>query len=364
MIDRFEIVSHGSPRPVAERIIFCDGTGGSAFRPETDLELSHWRPNRTPAQYRAGTSTEICFRFLETPRPGAWTAAVNNHVDVDGILSVYVLVHSRHALAHRKTIIETAEMGDFWSWGDAPAQRVFQGVTRIMNSGEGREIYAEAFRRIPGLIDGADSEAAVIDESLMPQRRGVELVETGSISRSLIDGRLAHYIIPFAVAGDDDERASYAPEFNEAISDKAVLWPHVRARWDRERVCLQSVERKTGWFHDLWFPGYLWADTEGLWRVPGLTYHDGMGSYALDNPRLLAAFAELQNEETASGHWALGGTALPFGDDLQSRFPLVGRFLNGLALAAASQLSPETVARIFEGVFQSYDRRTMDGQEH
>jgi hypothetical protein len=57
--------------------------------------------------------------------------AVNNHVDVDGILSVYVLVHGNHALAHRPAIIEAAEMGDFWGWGGVPAQRVFQGITHM-----------------------------------------------------------------------------------------------------------------------------------------------------------------------------------------------------------------------------------------
>ena len=173
-IDRFEIVGHDSPRPEAERIIFCDGTGGSSYQPETDLELSHWRPNQTPAGYRAGTSTEICFRFLDTPRVGSWTIAVNNHVDVDGILSVYALVHRDHAMAHRETIIEAAEMGDFWGWGEAPAQRVFQGITRLMNSGQGREVYDEAFRRIPALIDGTDPDIDQIDKSLAPLRHGVE----------------------------------------------------------------------------------------------------------------------------------------------------------------------------------------------
>ena len=68
-IDRFEIIGHDSPRPVdADQIIFCDGTGGGLFHAERDLELSHWRPNRTFAEYRAGTSTEICFRFLDDPR--------------------------------------------------------------------------------------------------------------------------------------------------------------------------------------------------------------------------------------------------------------------------------------------------------
>jgi len=345
MIDRFEIIGHAYPRPDAERIIFCDGTGGDLFRAGTDLELSHWRPNRTPTEYRAGSSTEICFRFLDNPRPGSWTAAVNNHVDVDGILSVYVLVHSSLALARRQTIIDAAEMGDFWGWGETPAQRVFQGITRLMNSGEGKAIYAEAFRRIPALIDGCGPEISPIEVSLAPLQQGVELVEQGKITRSLIGSRLAQYIVPKSVAGDDDERASYVPEFNEAISTKAVLWPHVRARWDAERVCLVSTERKTGWFHDLWFPGYLWADTEGKWLVPGMTYHDGMGSYKINNPRLVAVFDQLQRRETAPGRWALGG------DELQDRFPLVGRFLDDGGLPAVSQLSPDQVGRALDGVF-------------
>ena len=69
-IERFEILGSGSLRPDAERILFCDGTGGSHFRAETDLELSRWQPNRTPAEYRDGTSTAICFRFLDRPH---WT---------------------------------------------------------------------------------------------------------------------------------------------------------------------------------------------------------------------------------------------------------------------------------------------------
>jgi hypothetical protein len=348
MVERFEIVDSTSSRPQAERIIFCDGTGGRMFQPAIDLELSHWRPNQTPAEYRAGTSTEICFRFHDEPRPGNWTVAVNNHVDVDGILSVYVLLHSQHAVAHRQTIIDAAEIGDFWGWGDYPAQRVFQGVTRLMNSSEeGKAVYAEAFRRIPALIEGTDPEAPQIEVSLAPLRRGCEQVEQGQIARSLINERFVHYIIPLAISGDDDQRAAYSPEFNEEISVKAFLWPQVRARWDSERMCLVSTERKSGWFHDLWLPGYLWADTEGLWRVPGLRYHNGMTSYDLDNAGLIATFEQLQRQESATGKWALGGTKLPFGNELQSRFPLVGRFVDDQGQSAVSGLSAELVANTF-----------------
>jgi hypothetical protein len=278
--------------------------------------------------------------------------AVNNHVDVDGILSVYVLMHSDHALAHRRTLIEAAEMGDFWGWGELPAQRVFQGLTLLMQQGDtGRDIYAQAFCRIPGMLDGSDEEVPRIEESLAPLPRGADLVERGTVRRTLIGSRLAHYVVPLAEAGDDDARACYAPDFNEAISSKAVLWPHVRARKDGQRVCLVSVERPKGWFYDLCFPGYLWADTQGRWLVPGMTYHDGMASYEIHHARLLAAFKELQRREAAPGRWGLGGTNRPLGDELQKLFPVVGRFVDEQGMPAVSRQSPQQVARALEGIF-------------
>lgn len=345
MIERFVIVTEGSQRPDAEQVVFCDGTGGDLFQTGNDLELSHWRPNRTPADYHAGTSTEICFRFLDNPLPGCWTVAVNNHVDIDGILSVYVLVESRHALAHRETIIQAAEMGDFWGWGDEAARRLFQGITRFMRQGEGREIYETAFRRIPGLIDGTDPETPEIDASLSPLKLGVEQVERHDIARTLLGDRLAHYIVPLSIAGDDDVRASYIPGFNELISDRGLLWPQVRARWDAERVCLVSIERVGGWFHELWFPGYHWADTHGPWRVPGMNYHDGMGSYELHHSGLIRAFESLQRQEKPDLFWRLGGTRLEGDSKIQKKFPLVGRCCDQNGRAAVGVSSPETFAQ-------------------
>ena len=51
MIPHFDILEHNAPHPDAQKIIFCDGTGGALFQSETDIELSHWRPNHTPAEY-------------------------------------------------------------------------------------------------------------------------------------------------------------------------------------------------------------------------------------------------------------------------------------------------------------------------
>lgn len=52
------------PRPATHRTIYADGAADDGYRPGVDLELSHWQPNRTPAAFRADTSTEICVRWL------------------------------------------------------------------------------------------------------------------------------------------------------------------------------------------------------------------------------------------------------------------------------------------------------------
>jgi len=355
MIARFEIVTSKSPRPDAERIIFCDGSGGTLFRAETDLELSHWRPNQTLKEYRGDTSTEICFRFLDNPLPGPWTVAVNNHLDVDGILSVYVLLHSQHALSHRETIIAAAEMGDFWGWGEPAAQRLFQGVTLQMDAlreqqVETAAIYAHAFARIPGLIDGSDAESSSIKASLEPLRRQLAAVTYGLIGRTQHGKRFAHYVIPACF--DDDACAAYVPGFNEAVSNKCTLWPQVHSRWDDQRVRLVSIARDDGWFHSLWYPGYLWADTERRWRTPGIHYRDGMESYDLDHPQLMDSLRELQALETADGTWAAGNGASPFHRELQSLFPVVARFNAHDGSAAKSRIEPDRAAAVLASAFQ------------
>lgn len=355
MIDRYMILKHGDPRPDVERVIFCDGAGGGIFREGADLDLSHWRPNRTPPQYRAGTSTEICFRFLDAPLPGPWTLAANNHLDVDGLLSVYVLAHSRQALAHRQTIIEAAEMGDFWGWGEPPAQRLFQGFTRVMNdrSEAGiatQAIYDELFSRAPGLIDGTDRDSPAIEEALRPLRDGVALVEEGRIRRVPHGARFTQYVIPADLLRDRADRASYVPGFNEASSVRALLWPQARAKWDAQRVCLVSAERSGGWWHDLWFPGYLWADTEGRWIVPGIEFHNDMQTYNLRNESLFAAVAKLQQAESASGRWTLGNGHSPFSTE-RSLFPVVLRFADEGGDPAISALAPDDVAKRLSTLF-------------
>lgn len=58
-----------------------------------------------------------------------------------------------------------------------------------------------------------------------------------------------------------------------------------------------------------------------------------------------------KNKKHTSGWWGLGGTNLPLGDELQDRFPLVGRYCDDTGQIPASGLSPDQVSTALEGVF-------------
>src|SRR4026209_619003 len=102
-------------RPESRRTVFADGTSESGFSEGTDVELSHWIPNRTPPRFKADTSTEICMNFVAATHTD-YDLVVNNHADVDGILSVFTLLHPATALAHRSTIVAAPRMGHFCGW--------------------------------------------------------------------------------------------------------------------------------------------------------------------------------------------------------------------------------------------------------
>lgn len=85
--------------------------------PDTILELSHWPGNRTPAPYKADTSTESVLKFLmsnEKEEIFTRTNVVSNdHYDIDGLLSVWSVLNPIRALEASDLLVETAVNGDF-----------------------------------------------------------------------------------------------------------------------------------------------------------------------------------------------------------------------------------------------------------
>lgn len=351
---RFYIEGSREPRPEARGVIYCDGGVGDGFRDRVDVELSHWIPNRTPAAYKADTSTEICMGFVAAGGAAGYDLAINNHVDVDGTLAMYTLVHGERALAHRDTLVQAAAMGDFWAWGEPPAQALFQSLT-VLNRRLGadkldaRAIYQRAFDHVSAVLDGAATPEA--DAGLAALNESVGLIAGGDVARAVVGERLARYVIPRKLAGggDDLARALRVPGFNAPLSAECLVWPQARARLDRERLHLVSVETDAGWHHDLWYPGYAWAETPRSWRPPGLRCEGDSNVHDLDHPALTAAVDELARRERGAGTWTLARRVTPFSSLDGRGFPVVLAFLAD-ARPAASSLSPDTVAAALEHI--------------
>lgn len=341
----FHIEGSDRPRPSARAVIYCDGGTDDLFRPGVDLQLSHWIPNQTPERFKADTSTEICLNFVASD-DRRFDLVVNNHADVDGVLAVFTLVTGEWALAHRRTLVQAAEMGDFWGWGEAPAQGLFQTLTLLLQKlrsekVDARSLYLRCFDHVFAFLAG--EWAFHVDPGLAALRESVALVERGEVMRRVLGEHLAQYVIPRRLS-DDVTRALRVPGFNAPLSSECLLWPQARARFDRERVHLVSVEAEAGWYHDLWVPGYAWADTPRSWRPAGLRADGDSNTHLLVHPSLADAVTELARLERARGRWKLARRVSPF-SSLEGRgFPVILSFLTD-DRPAPSSLEPELVAQ-------------------
>ena len=342
------------PRPPSARTIYCDGAHDAALRPGTDLELSHWVPNLTPARYKADTSTAICLRFVaDASREGGFELAVNNHVDVDGTLALFVLSHAEPALAHRDLLVQVAEMGDFQGWGEPPAQRLYQALVLhlqdpALQQADPLERCERAFALVRAVLEGAPLPQA--NAGVAALQRSLALLQSDQIERVALGARAVHFRVPAHVAAPDLARCLAVPRFDADLAAPVLLLPQARAKRDAQRLQLISVQAGDGWFHDLLYPGYCWAETPDRWRPPGLV--PGDGNYRLDHPPLHRAAAELNAAERLPGRWALAESMSVFGGLAGRGFPVVLSFLHE-GRAAISALPPQRVVQLLAPVWES-----------
>src|SRR5262247_2803419 len=80
-----------------------DGTVDNA------IHFSHWNGNKTPAEVKADTSTEIALNLVGSPRRQELTRGIelvtNNHFDTDGVLSVWTVLNGEASLKLRDRLI-------------------------------------------------------------------------------------------------------------------------------------------------------------------------------------------------------------------------------------------------------------------
>jgi hypothetical protein len=171
-------------------------------RAGTDIELSHWVPNQTAAEFKADSSTEICLRYAASASRRDADLVVNDHADVDGFLALYALLESDTALEHFDTLVGAAEMGDFLAWAERPAFRLSQELSLLLlgadRPADVGDCYAEAMKIVTGVLDGSRPVAPAVTagwEQLVPRCVGAFVLVGGDprpldAPRSRVDRRL------------------------------------------------------------------------------------------------------------------------------------------------------------------------------
>ena len=141
------------------------------------------------------------------------------------------------------------------------------------------------------------------------------------------------------------------PEFNAPLSNKTILLPQARNNFDKEKVQLVSVESDDGYYYDLWYPGYSWAETPDSWRAPGFK-NESLNSYYYGFDPLNKAVIKLEEQEKNNGKWIIADK-VSFNSSIEGRgFPVVVSFMIGKD-PAPSSLSPDEVSSLFASAFEN-----------
>jgi hypothetical protein len=299
------------------------------------VHFSHWEGNKTPAELKADTSTEIALNLVASPNKAELTRGIelvtNNHFDTDGILSVWTVLAGERALELSEKLIPAAEAGDFCEFkseAGVKASIVIQGADQAAPSDE-------ADSPIASYLGGekVDDDARAY-ELVLPEVECI-LTKTQDYEHLWRDAweKIAVAMESFA------RGASSVTEFPDAglslvslASDVfgpngfdptqhgapyTVISQHVKGR-----LFLIATPLKDGWAYRIDYPYYSWAETVVR---PHIERHD---------------FSELLsqlNNETTGGLWKL--------DNREMTSAI--KFLDADGKLAASRLPPDEVAGIF-----------------
>ena len=349
----FYIVGSKNIRPDSKSTIYVDGTASGGFREGIDHELSHWIPNRTEDRYKAGSSTEICYNFLTINKSHPYDLVINNHLDIDGLLSVFVLAYPDIALAHRDVICAAAKTGDFWAWAEGKGLNLFQELTHLfMFLNEGKTdlqlSYERCFELVLKILER--DEIKSVAESILDNQ--FQLVESGGIKRDVLCDRLVSYFVPLSLSQGRVEEYLNVAKPNEPISDRLAFWPQVRNRLDEQRIHLVGIETEQGVHYDLWLPGYLWADTKGLWRPEGFMLPDNLwGAYLMNWPALTKAIDQINDIETGSCTWTVFPSLYLFDQTNPRGFPILMSTIGKEKGRGMSHLSIDKVNHVLRQFF-------------
>jgi hypothetical protein len=235
---RFEFVEESYEG--ASPAISCDG-----LVPGASLDLTHWQGNQTPRRYKADTSTEIALNFAASPEAAdQWASAVvvNNHFDTDGILSIWVLLDPKRAMAWGELLVAAAEAGDFDEWPALERGVWLDAAIRALGSGGDAAAYRTVLPQLPELIAGLDERRDLWGREWDVLLASVAALETGRL-RAELHGAIG--LLIHAAGEPEAPGPLLARRFLPGATRYLLAWERDGDRFD------YRYER----------PRYAWADT-------------------------------------------------------------------------------------------------------
>ncbi|WP_232326180.1 DUF6687 family protein [Xenorhabdus hominickii] len=172
----------------------------------TQLTLSHWPANRTPARYKANLSTESVFRFLSDMSEYPDVRHVTtDHFDLDGLASVYALIAPDHAQSHGQLLVDVARFGDFACGHNTKARQLAFALNTI----------AAQTSHATGMIPNESLRITALFSTMLPALR--DLLDVSVIHDALWRDAERHHMETEALLDSQNVTVEQYPEIDLAI---------------------------------------------------------------------------------------------------------------------------------------------------
>ena len=308
---------------------------------DNSIHFSHWEGNRTPAEVKADTSTEIALNLVASPNRAALTEGielvVNNHFDTDGALSCWTVLVGERALPYRDLLIAAAEAGDFSEYSSDDGVRVsiaIQGsdqaspnnddgspLARLLAGAEvddDARVYELVLPEVERLLTNINDYESLWREGWESVTKAIESFERG---QSQVTEYADTKISLITLAPEIFDGAGFSPTRHSAPFTAI-------SKFAKGELFLIGIPNSSGWFYRLDYPYYSWAETVVRPRI---------------ERRDLSAALQLLNvrETNRDGSWQ--------NDDREMTSAV--KFLDSARTLAASRLEPHEVVDVLQNSF-------------
>lgn len=289
------------------------------------IHFSHWEDNKTPAEVKADTSTEIALNLVASPNRAALTQGielvVNNHFDTDGVLSVWSVLNGERALEFRDLLVSAAEAGDFSEHTSDDGVKVSIAIQGLNQAGSDNDDASPLASFLAGHRVDDDSQSY---DLVLPEVERL-LSNVNAFESLWRDGwnNVATALESFArgdsrVVEHEDSRISLitlAPDLRQ--------WLMAVSKHARGEMFLIATAVSGGWSYRLDYPYYSWAETVVR---PAILRRDLTNALAILNDK----------EGERAGGWKIDNVEMTS----------AAKFFNADGTLGVSQLEPDEVLAV------------------